>query len=281
MAVIETIGVGVISFDRPSYLRRLVASLEQQAELEGVEFHLFQDGAVNRFSGRVAGDEAKIDEAVRLFARANVSQGELHRQRENVGVGINQFEAYEWLTARYEWVVVLEDDVVLSPHWLRLIRVLFRELEEHGDVFGFSTAFRRQCGAEEIEAHLGDIVAGTPHWWMIGFLAERWRRIRPHFLEYYELIREIDYAAIPHAEVRALFERKGWGQMATSQDGGKDMAVHAAGMERVVLAVNRGISIGRRGIHFTPDRFRRMGFEQQMPYIFESDGQREGFEWPA
>ena len=49
------IGIALIAFDRPQYMRRLLASLEQQTDLEGVTVHLFQDGPINAFSGRKAG----------------------------------------------------------------------------------------------------------------------------------------------------------------------------------------------------------------------------------
>lgn len=274
------LGIGVISFDRPGYLRALVSSLRAQSDdLNSVGFHLFQDGAVNRFSGAQRATQQKIDAAVRVWEIAGLPNSEKHIRHENVSVGINQYEAVELMVERYDQIVMLEDDVVLSPYWLRLVRILFSELDSHPDVYGFSTAFRRQCGVEEINDNLHRVAYGTPHWWMIAFTPDRWQRIKPHFLEYYELIRYEDYAKIPHDKITNLYKQKGWTQNATSQDGGKDMAVHAAGMKRAVLAVNRGLSIGRHGIHFTPERFRGLGFENQTPYIFDSDADRNGFEW--
>jgi len=279
------LGVAIVSFDRPHYLRRLLGSLAQCEGAEEVGFHLWQDGAVNRFSGRRWAKDADIAASVRAFERSGLPHREAHVQRENVGIAINQFEAYEWMTARYRYVLVIEDDVVVSPYWLRLCQALCWQLETDGkgpswlDVFGFSLGFKRNCGRAEIQSKLGCVQFGTPHWWGECFASANWERIRPHFMEYYALVRERDYRDTPHGEITELWRRKGWRQMATSQDGGKDMAVHSEGLKRAVCVVNRGISIGRQGLHFTPDRFAALGYEDQVPYVFEEDAGREGFEW--
>jgi len=274
------IGAGIISFDRPQYLAHLLASLEAQRDAPPIEYHLFQDGAINCYSGRTVGDEEGIQEAIELFLDARLESGKVtHVRADNVGIGINQFEAYELMVERYRRIVMLEDDVVLSPYWARLLPVLFEGLEAHPDVFGFSTSFRRHCAREHIEANLGRVAAGTPHWWMIAFTPGRWLRIRPHYLRYYELIEDCDYNAIPHGRIVELFRSVGYGHQASSQDGGKDMAVELAGMHRVRLTVNRGISIGREGVHFNPRVFEALGFEDQSPYVFESDATRNRFTW--
>jgi len=272
--------VGIISFDRPDYLGRLLASLETQVDAPAIDWHLFQDGAVNRYSGRKVGDAARIRQSLDAFARARLPGFKMaHRGEANAGIGINQFEAYEFACRHYERIVMLEDDVVLSPYWARLLPLLFDGLEAHPDVFGFTTSFRRYCEREDIDANLDRVCLGHSHWWMVAFTADRWERVREHYLRYYELIRECDYGAIPHAKIRALFDEVGYDHAASSQDAGKDMAVWLAGMRRAVCVVNRGVSIGREGVHFNPQVFERLGFEDQEPYVFESDATRDSFEW--
>jgi len=45
------------------------------------------------------------------------------------------------------------------------------------------------------------------------------------------------------------------------------------------LTVNRAIGVGQNGIHFTPQKFHEMGFENQTPFVFDSDAAIEGFVW--
>lgn len=61
------IGIGLISFNRPNYFKQTLESLEKQENLKNYDFHLFQDGQVNKFSGRIVTDRYLIDRSIRLF----------------------------------------------------------------------------------------------------------------------------------------------------------------------------------------------------------------------
>jgi len=276
----DEIGIGVISFNRPDCLRKLLRSLEEQTCLDGAEFHLWQDGAVNAFSKVVWADPVDIVHSISAFQAAKLPSKYSHIQKENVGTGIHQFTAMEYMTRRYECVAILEADIILSPHWLRLVRVLLDQVKEREDIFSFSLGFRKLCPKDEAEQNLDKLVYGTPHWWGEALVSERWSRARPHFLDYYELIRHCDYRHRPHAAITELYRRKEWTQDATSQDGGKDMAAWAAGMRRVVTVVNRGISTGAQGVHFRPQQFQQMGFDQQEPYSYDKDATLDRFVLP-
>lgn len=275
----DAIGVGIISFNRPHLLRRLIASLEQQT-VGGAEYTLWQDGAVNPWSDvRYAADET-IAACVQAF-EASALGGRIVRRDANCGTGLHQRGATDMMAAVYERVLMVEDDVVLSPHWLRLAALLFDDLEARPDLFGFSPGYRKLCGLEEVDDNLARVVYGSPHWWCVGFLSDRWHRIRPHLDGYYALIERRDYRQRDNDTIRALYREKGWDGSATSQDGGKDMAIACEGMRRATLAVNRAIGTGRRGVHFTERRFQALGFDNQRPYVFASDAELEGFAWPT
>lgn len=276
---IERIGVGIISFDRPHYLARLVGSLEANLWREAVDFYLFQDGAVNVWSERVAGSGEGIRESVELFEGSTLGGAVVLQRVGNVGIAVNEYGALEHLVARHEWVLILEDDVVVSPYYLRLARVLFGQLEDREEVGAFSLGFKKLCRLDEMRANLDKIMYTCGHWWGDGLWASKWGRARPFYEEYMALVQECDYVARPHFEIRSLFMARGWPAMNTTQDAAKDMAISAAGMERVRAVVNRGISIGERGQHFRPGQFRALGFQDQEPYVFESDAVLDRFEW--
>ena len=275
----QRIGVGIISFDRPDYLGQLIRSLEQQRDLKGVEFHLFQDGSVNEFSGRVAGDQVVVDAAVEVFRGWSVAAKFFHVRKANVGIAINQFEAIEEMVGWYDYVVMLEDDIVLSPDFVRLARVLFEQLEVEDDVFGFCPGFKKLCRPGMVDQNVNKIIRTCGHWWAEAFYSSRWERMRAFFLKFYRLVEGIDYVERPTAEIREVFRRYGWPSPVDSQDAAKDMAIYAAGMERARMVVNRAISVGERGVHFNPSLFRKLGFQDQEPYVFETDQVLERFEW--
>lgn len=273
------LGVGIISFDRPEYLLSLLKSLEGQTYLEEIDFHLFQDGVVNKFSGRVCANAADVAVCVDVFAEAKLPTAFFHVRDWNAGIGIHQFEAVERLVAEYDHVLMLEDDVVLSPHYLRLVRVLFEQLADREDVFGFCLGFKKLCAKHKVEENLGLVFETCGHFWAEAFWADRWERMRPHFMEFYRLVQGVDYVYRPHEEIQALFRRKGWPSPASSQDAAKDMAISSAGMVRVRTVVNRAISVGERGMNFSPAAFRGLGFHDQEPYVFMEDRYLQKFEW--
>ena len=273
------IGVALIAFDRPDYVRRLLASLEQQTDLDGVAFHCFQDGAVNAYSGREAGDPDGIEEVRALWGKAKLpGKGIAQWRIQNASIGIHQFEALEWMCERYAQVVMLEDDVVLSPHWLRLAKVVYGQMVQWPDVFSFSLGFKRHCKRGQTNANLDKLMIAHTHWWAECMTAANWGKARQYFLPYYQLIKGRDYRDRDHDAIRALYASVGWERPYTTQDCAKEMAAWRAGMMRVVAVVNRAIGIGQWGEHFRPEWFHRLGLDEQAPYTFDGDAMLEGFE---
>jgi len=268
------IGVGVIGFDRPHYLRRTLAGLAQQ---QGAEFEcvLFLDGAVNEFSGRVAGSEDLLKHSWAMFQKMKLpGNGIGYRRGHNLGIGLHQYQATKWMVGRYDRIVMIEDDVVLSPHWLRLVGVLFDQFSDHGDIFGFSPGFKKLGG------DLGALRYINEHWWCEAFTARTWWKMHPYYATYIDLIEGVDYRDRDHAAIRKLWHRWNWTHPATSQDAAKDGAIRQAGMRRLVCEVNRAIGIGRYGQHFYPDLFAHKGYEQQAPFTFDEDRTRMQFDEP-
>ena len=278
----RNLGVGILAFNRPQYLRRLVASLEMQTDLCDCEFHLFLDGAVNQASGKRRAEQKDIDACGRLFERARLPNKHIHRREHNVNIGSASLEATDMLASNYERIMQLEDDLVLSPDWFHLARILYEELEEHPDVYSFSPGFRRAGTHADDAANLGRIVYAWHHMWCECFTADRWRRIRDYYMEFHAYIVGEDYIERAGDPVRDFFDGLGMREdLACSQDGGREMAIRRSGMCRARCAVNRALGIGKQGIHFTPELYANMGFAQQVPFMFKSDAAREGFEWDA
>lgn len=273
------VGVGIISFDRPNYLWRLLDSLEGQEGAGEIDLHFFQDGEVNEFSGRVCGFAEGIALSVEVFERARLPNKCAHVREKNAGIAIQQFEAIEEMVAEYDHVLILEDDVVLSPYHFRLMRVLFEQLEDEEDVFGFCLGLRKLCPKHKVEENLDKMYKTRGEWGGEGFWARTWARVRPHFVEYYRLVEEIDYVYRRKEEILQLFRRKGWPAPVSSQDAGRDMAIHAAGMQRVRSVVNRAILVGEYGMNLDPQKFRMLGFHDQEPFVFESDKHLQEFKW--
>ena len=268
------LGVAIIAMDSPQYLARLLASLRAQ-EYEGeVDYHLWQDGITNEYSGRVVADEWHWNATRYIWDKCGLPNKYAHVNIANKGVGLHQLGAIEWMLCDYDRLMVVEDDVVLSPHWLRLLDVLFEQFAEHPEVFGFCPGFKHQ-GTNE-----AGLLWQDEHWWCEAFTVDAWRKVRIHYADYIRIIRDVDYKDRDHDAIRALFKRHGFTNPSTSQDAGKDWAIHRAGMRRVCCEVNRAMGIGKTGIHFTPRMFAEAGYNHCIPYAHEGDATRTRFDDP-
>jgi len=273
------IGVGIIAFKRAFYLRRLIKSLEAQTDLSGINFHFFQDGWVNEFSGLVYAHDHEIAQSVKTFNMAKLPNKELHRRERHVSVGINSFEAWEYMTERYDKVMMMENDVILSPHWFRLANILYNETPD--DVFSFSPGFIRQCEKADIDQHLNSMtVPESFHFWCECFTPEKWNNIRPLYLDFYDtFIRGIDFNMRNAQDIINWHSEHGNPCDITTQDAGIQTSIWALGLKHACCTVNRGMGIGMIGLDFREPLFAEFGFAQQMPYVFDSDATLDGFKW--
>lgn len=277
------IGVAIIAHKRWSVLMRLLASLEASTVLDDFAFHLFQDGAINIFSGARTATDQEIARSISVFEKSSLPRKKVHEQEGNVGIGIIQLRATDYLAEHYSRIIVIENDTALSPHFLGMVPGLFGELEKHPNTFSFSPGFRRNCSLGTIDEHLLELMPAWKHWNCECFLARNWARIRHHptFEQYHELIRDVEYLYRTNQLIRELFTRAGWRDtISTTQDSARNVVINEIGMNRMVLVVNRAINTGVYGMHIHPALFQSMGFDGQTPYVFESDATRRDFAWP-
>lgn len=271
------LGIGIISFKRHKYIAQTIQSLEKQTHLENTDFHLFQDGSKNKFSGISYASEEEINASVNHFRNSRLPNKIEHIRNENYGNGIQQFEAVEYMAANYLYFLIIEDDVILSPHYLRLIRIIIDQFMDYEDVFSISLSFKRHCPKEDIRKHLDKIGYINGHWWAECWSSKKWHKYRSYFLEYFKLIDNCDYVQRPHQEIINFFETKEYGTRATSQDAGKDYMLFKAGMRRLSSVVNRGFYIGVEGLHFRKEIYNELGFGAMKPYIFNEDKELKKF----
>jgi hypothetical protein len=272
-----TLGVALISFNRPGYFKKLIKSLESQVDTGDVEYHLFQDGAVNKFSHILKSDPKLIKQNVSVFKNSNLNNKTEHIHEMNVGNAINQFEAAEFMSSHYDYFLMIEDDLILSKHYIRLMRILMDQFIDKEDVFSVSLNFKRLCKKREIDQNLDKVVYKSLHWWAEGWSASKWKSVRKYFLQYYDLVKNCDYQKRPASKIKHLFHSNGLMIPQTSQDAGKDYALHKVGLKRINSVVNRGFYIGEKGMHFSPYLYKKMGYKSQKPYEFESDARINAF----
>ncbi len=264
-------GVALISFDRPHYFSQTIKSIEEQSHLENTDFHLFQDGQVNKFSGNIVTDKRLIDKNISIFEKSKLPNKTLHIEPKNIGNALNQFNAVEYLSSNYEYFMIIEDDVILSPDYFRLVRLVIDQYLSKTKIFSFGFSFQRFCKLKEIDKYLDKMILKNVHWWAECWSSKNWTKVRPYFLQYLEFVKNVEYTKRPSEKIKKFFSDNKFYIPQTSQDAGKDFALFKAKMKRMTSVVNRGFYIGEHGLHFRKSTYERYGFKDMKPFVFDSD----------
>jgi len=247
------IGIGIISWNRPEYFSQLVKSLEKN-DLQETEFHLFQDGACCKFTGERFAKETDILRNVEIFKQAQFPKKYFHVRSENASVAINQFEAMQFLYNNYEKFIFLEDDIIVSPNFIVIMKKLLDQFEKDDEIACISPGFRLFCKEPEVKKNLDKLKIINGHFWAEACWAKKWQEVEREYMKYYNLVKKEPYRKRKHGLINKLFSDSGYPMPATSQDNGKDWAIRMAKMKRARLVVNRATGIGDYGIHSTPEK---------------------------
>jgi hypothetical protein len=254
-----------------------VRSLRRQTELDDASVYCFLDGSVNRFSGVRRASPERIASCARSFAEA-FPQEELHVSPVNVGVALSydRAERYLFLEKRHEHVLFLEDDLVLQPHYVSVIRALIREFGDQRRVGAFSAFGDHDATLAEQRARR-HAIREMGHSWAYCVPRARWLETRRHYAPYLRYISGVDYVLRSNDRIWRLYRRLGVKPVASSQDGAKSVAMLRAGQLRVSTFTNNGRYIGRRGVHFSPAIYARLGYGEREKLVFTEAEDR--FEW--
>lgn len=106
----------LFTYNRPAHTRRLVESLQANAEAACSPLIVYSDGP------RHEADRTAVDE-VRHYLRTlqGFADVELHLRDDNWGLARNIIDGVGTQVARYGRVIVLEDDLVVAPYFLRFM----------------------------------------------------------------------------------------------------------------------------------------------------------------
>lgn len=247
------IGIGIASWNRPYYLKKVLSALVKN-DLSDTEFHLFQDGAICRFTGERLTDDNLVKENIDIFKKSSLPRRQIHWRQENVSVAINQFEAMRFLSRAYDYFIFTDDDVIVSPNYIALARKLFKQFEKDKKIACISPNFRLFCDNEQVDKSIDKLAIFGGHFWLEAFWSEKWKKIEKYYLMYYNIVKNFEYRH-PHLyedKVRLLYKKSGYPSETTSADKAKEWAIKMAGMIRLRLVVNRATGIGKYGFHSHP-----------------------------
>lgn len=254
--------IAVLSFKRPDYLKQVLESLKAQTggSLEGRGIHLFQDGAVNRYSRiRYARDE-DIAASVEVF-RSIFPEGQVHASPDNIGVCENYRRAEQTLFEDLDADIgyFFEDDLVLSPVYLEMMDRLADWASRMPNVAYFAAYGDYYASAEDREARKAELTT-LDHHWGFGLLRRHWRQINALLGPYYEIVCGEDYSRRDHRRIYDLYRPYKASPRASSQDAAKAFACDRLGLWRANTVVSYAKYIGDSGQHMTREAYDALGY---------------------
>ena len=196
-----------------------------------------------------------------------------------------------------------EDDLVVAPNYMKLCLNTLEWGEKNFSNVGAVQAWNKCIMSKNVkDERLGEVHSTYTNWW--GYLLKRtaWQEMEPYILKYQELFLGATYNNRPHRTIVEYFRhmlkaakkiqgnqrwvsdeesmnrgRAYFNAPPTGQDAITMHALEACGFVRLATTVNRGLYIGKHGIHMHPRMFERDGFPQMSHELYPDDSTRLEF----
>lgn len=256
----------VLVFDRPQYFAPVLESLKENADGNDVDWFFFVDGAKTA-AGRIVGDEKKIKESAHLISHI-FPPFPYHIETSSINEGVaKQKQKAHQLFKRYDQVIFFEDDMIVSPHYVRLICKLQNQFPN--DIVNAPARRKKNIKAQAKPYHIEKV--DFLHLWGYSMMRSVYEKIEKIFNQYV-LDAGKDYK---NRDNSFLCEK--YGMKISSHDRLIETEARRKGIRRIITSLPRGKYIGEKGLHSTPALFE--GFKVDVPYIFEEDASIEKFKW--
>lgn len=173
-------GVVVVAYNRPDYFKRVIESIERNPEASSLPFFFMLDG----------GPSAKQEENAKIIQNSIISHKYIILRDENYGCAKNLIDArrfmFDW--CKFEKVIVMEDDLIVTPQYFGLLERLHRWATENYDNVGVVQTWN-YCflSVDEKRERLQDVIDSGYYWWsFVSYCIDRsaWNRISPILYEY-------------------------------------------------------------------------------------------------
>jgi hypothetical protein len=119
------IAVGIVAHRRPDHLRNCLESLRRNPEFARTAVTVYVDGPRTDPEAELTAQVAEVVEGFDSAADVRAV-----RRAENLGLARSVILAVDSQLARHESVIMLEDDLVVSPHFLRFMNEAMRRYRD-------------------------------------------------------------------------------------------------------------------------------------------------------
>ncbi|HEY7248237.1 MAG TPA: hypothetical protein VH678_30610 [Xanthobacteraceae bacterium] len=255
--------IAILSLNRPDYLREVLHSLRSQiSSLD--EVVLFQDGAVNPWSGSLKAASETIQRCIDIFKRL-IPWGTVLASADNIGIALNyeRAEQYMFEMLGKPYALFLEDDLVLSPRYLTTIQSLI-DIAMSDNRIAYVSAYGNMWASLHEQRNRRRELQHMHENWGFAMTRQAWFDERPFRKQYLELLHGQDYSERDTPRILHFYERRGWKTILSSQDCARWIASVELGKVRITTFVCHARYIGENGQNFNPEAYYSLGFDQTL-----------------
>jgi hypothetical protein len=252
-----------MAFNRPPLLKAVLESLraQQGAAIEQRQIHLFQDGAVNKYSRLRYAQDQDIQGSIAVFKEI-FPAGIVHASPQNIGVCENFLRAEEFVFTELaaECAYFFEDDMVLSPAYVAMLDRLQWYCRGARMVAYFAAYGDYYADAAANEERRDQCIT-LDHHWGFGLFRHHWSRLRNQLEEYYAIVVGNDYSRRDHQAIYDMYRRLGGCPRGSSQDAAKAFFAAQLGLWRCRTVLPFARYTGKEGAHMSTAQFDALGFD--------------------
>lgn len=176
----QPVGIMVVAYNRPEYFYKVILSIEKNAESQHLPFYFFLDG----------GPKSKQKENIEIINSSKIKNKTIIIRNENYGCAKNLIDArrfmFDW--CNFNKVIVLEDDMVISPHYFKITLDLHSWATKNYDNVGvvqcWSYCFLNVAQKRQ-SLHL--VQNSGLYWWsFVSYCLDKsvWNKMKPILYEY-------------------------------------------------------------------------------------------------
>jgi 2-polyprenyl-3-methyl-5-hydroxy-6-metoxy-1,4-benzoquinol methylase len=220
---------------------------------------LFQDGYRSK-NGRDITDPRLVERCVELFETI-FPGSKIFGSRDNLGVAWNFARAERYLFGELgaEAAYFFEDDLLLSPHYLTVLKEL-TEIALMEKRIAYVAAYGNHRASLIEQKRAPNKLMPMRHKWGFATTHRQWVAQREILEPYLEIVSHADYYARDHKAIREYFRTLGYGSAGSSQDGMKDIASCVLGTTKIMTFACFGKYIGEIGLHSEKQIYDEEGF---------------------
>lgn len=259
--------IAVMSFRRPDKLRDVLISLKAQVDcrIDERQVHLFQDNAVNAYSGLRYAEDAEVAQCVETFSSI-FPKGTIHLAQANIGICENFDRAENFLFDELgaACAYFFEDDLVLSPAYVQMLDLMQAEASKTG-LIAYFAAYGDYYSPPAPDEERARRLMPLDHHWGFGLFAQHRARIRAEIQPFLDLVVGHDYIRRNHIAVYEMYRQLGSCPRGSSQDAAKAHACARLGYWRCNTTLPFARYVGDVGAHMDKELFDKLGFAGVTP----------------